>query len=61
MFKGTGMKIDCAEITITIINYEEIMANCELIIESCIWLNVAEYQMERWISKYLSENIKVEV
>ena len=53
--------LDANEVTVRITNYDELIHDCESIIEICCLLGMAEDQMERWVSEYLSENIKVEV
>ena len=49
----------CAEITIRIINFDDMVYDCEAIIEICLLLGISPALMEAWLNQYLSENIEI--
>jgi len=46
---------------IRIVNYEEMIQGCEVILETCFILNLPTSLAWTWVNSYLAKYIKIEV
>ena len=49
------------EMRIRIVNYDDMIHDCEAILETCFLLNLSPCLAWVWVSEYLTKYIKIEV
>ncbi len=53
--------MEIAEVTIRILNYDDVINDCQIILEACDLLSIPQYIEEAWLTEYLLNNVTVEV
>lgn len=53
--------LSCADIMVTIVNYDDMILDCQIILEACYLLSLSPYLTNKWVTEYLSQNLKIEV
>jgi len=49
------------EMMIRIFNYDDMIEDCRIILEACYFLNITPHLTDKWITEYLTKNLKIGV
>lgn len=48
-------------VKVAILNYDEMVADGQAIVDICRHLDMPDYEIDTWVSDYLRRNIKIEI